>query len=117
MVFTALSQLPLTIIVATAGRIAFAHATANIFIADYVPLDIGSRRSLLVISNGGSLTTCQALASQVHVTGVSLCKYAETIRRLFNKTGQGVDLLALQNHRLGKRLCLLTAARSKTHAS
>ena len=34
MVSTALSQLPLTIIVATAGRIAFAYAAANVFIAD-----------------------------------------------------------------------------------
>lgn len=52
----------LTIIVARGGRIAFAHAAANVFIADYVLLDIGSGCSLLVISNGRSLTTHQALA-------------------------------------------------------
>ncbi|SCX39325.1 glycosyltransferase [Nitrosospira sp. Nsp1] len=70
MALNALSRLPATIIVATAGKIAIADAPANAYITDYLPMDIATRRSRLVISNGGSLTTYQALAHGLPVIGV-----------------------------------------------
>jgi UDP:flavonoid glycosyltransferase YjiC (YdhE family) len=70
MVLTALSQLPVTVIATTAGKIALANAPANAYIADYLPMDVATRRSQLVISNGGSLTTYQAFASGVPVIGL-----------------------------------------------
>lgn len=70
MTLTALSRLPVTVIVATAGKVALAEVPDNAYIADYLPVDIASRRAQLVISNGGSLTIYQALASGVPVIGI-----------------------------------------------
>lgn len=67
---SALSSLPVTIIVATAGKIALANVSTNVFITDYLPMDLAIRRSQLVISNGGSLTGYQALASGVPMIGL-----------------------------------------------
>jgi UDP:flavonoid glycosyltransferase YjiC (YdhE family) len=41
-----------------------------VYIADYLPMDAATRRSQLVISNGGSLTTYHALANGVPVIGL-----------------------------------------------
>jgi UDP:flavonoid glycosyltransferase YjiC (YdhE family) len=70
MVLGALSLLPVSVVVATAGKAALAEVPANVRIADYLPVDIASRRAQLVMSNGGSLTTYQALASGVPVIGI-----------------------------------------------
>lgn len=70
MVLDALSRLPVTVIAATAGKIELDTLPANVFVADYVPMDIASERSSLVISNGGSLTTYQALTRGVPVLGI-----------------------------------------------
>lgn len=66
----ALSRLPVSVVVATAGKIALAAVPANVYVADYLPVDVASRRAQLVICNGGSLTTYQALASGVPVIGI-----------------------------------------------
>ena len=66
----ALSRLPVSVVVATAGKIALAAVPANVYVADYLPVDVASRRAQLVICNGGSLTTYQSLASGVPVIGI-----------------------------------------------
>lgn len=70
MALTALSRLPVTVIAATAGKITLGDSPANAFIADYLPMEIATRRSQLIISNGGSLTTYHALAGGVPVIGL-----------------------------------------------
>lgn len=70
LVLGALSRLPVSVVVATAGKIALAAVPANAYVADYLPVDVASRRAQLVICNGGSLTTYQALASGVPVIGI-----------------------------------------------
>jgi len=70
MVLSALSELPITVIAATAGKIDLAEVPGNAFIADYLPLDRAMQRSRLIICNGGSLTTYQALASGVPILGI-----------------------------------------------
>lgn len=80
MALIALSQLPVTVIAATAGKIVPSDAPANAYIANYLPMDIATQRAQLVICNGGSLTTYQALASGVPVIGLptNLDQYLNT---------------------------------------
>jgi UDP:flavonoid glycosyltransferase YjiC (YdhE family) len=70
MTLSALSDLPVTVLAVTAGRIDLAGAPANAVLADYVPLADAVRGASLVICNGGSLTTYQALDAGVPVLGV-----------------------------------------------
>ncbi|MBU1690919.1 MAG: glycosyltransferase [Gammaproteobacteria bacterium] len=70
MALFALSELPITVIAATAGKIDLPDVPANAFVADYLPLDIVAQRASLVICNGGSLTTYQALATGVPILGI-----------------------------------------------
>jgi len=71
MVLQALAELPLTIIAATADKIHLTDLPDNVFINDFLPLDIACQRSQAVISNGGSMTTYQAFASGVPVIGIA----------------------------------------------
>ncbi|MDD5389579.1 MAG: glycosyltransferase [Gallionellaceae bacterium] len=66
----ALARLPITLIVATVGRVVLPALPDNVFQADYLPMEAALRRSQLLICNGGSLTTYQALAGGVPVIGV-----------------------------------------------
>jgi UDP:flavonoid glycosyltransferase YjiC (YdhE family) len=66
----ALADLPVTVIAATAGRRLPANPPANAWTAEYLPGMEASARSSLVICNGGSPTTYQALAAGVPVIGV-----------------------------------------------
>jgi UDP:flavonoid glycosyltransferase YjiC (YdhE family)/uncharacterized protein (DUF2141 family) len=70
-VIEALAPLPVTVLVATAGRTAISRPPANTIVADFVPGDWAARRSALVISNGGSSTGYQALAEGVPVLGIA----------------------------------------------
>lgn len=70
MVLEALSEFPVTVIAATAGKVALKSAPPNIYSADYLPMDVASARSAFIISNGGSLTTYQALTVGVSVLGI-----------------------------------------------
>jgi len=71
LVLDALSTLPVTVIAATAGTIDVARAPANAFVAAYLPGDLAARRASLVICNGGSPTSQQALAAGVPVLGIT----------------------------------------------
>lgn len=94
MAITALSQLPVSVVVATAGKIALTDVPDNAYIADYLPVDIATRRAQLVISNGGSLTTYQALASGVPVIG--LCSNMDQLLNMgaVERMGAGIMLRA-----------------------
>jgi UDP:flavonoid glycosyltransferase YjiC (YdhE family) len=66
----ALAQLPVTIIAATAGKATLPELPPNVYHADYLPLDAALQRARLLVCNGGSLSTYQALACGVPVIGV-----------------------------------------------
>jgi UDP:flavonoid glycosyltransferase YjiC (YdhE family) len=70
-VLQALAPLPLTVIAATAGNIDPGLLPENVYVADYVPGEQAARRSRLVICNGGSPTSQQALAAGVPVLGIA----------------------------------------------
>lgn len=94
MALSALSELPVTVIAATAGKIDLADVPANAFVADYLPLDAAVQRSRLVICNGGSLTTYQALASGVPILGI--CSNMDQLLNMdaIERLGAGVSLRA-----------------------
>lgn len=94
MALSALAQLPVTVIVATAGQVALAEVPPNAYIAEYLPVDIATQRSQLLISNGGSLTTYQALTSGVPVIGV--CSNMDQLLNMdaLERLGVGIALRA-----------------------
>ena len=67
----ALAKLPVRALVATAGaRLGGAHPP-NLYLEDYLPGDAAARRARLVICNGGSPTSHQALIAGVPVIGIA----------------------------------------------
>lgn len=62
-VFKVLGELPVTVIAATAARKNIESLPANVFIADFLPGTEAAQRARLVISNGGSMSSQQALAA------------------------------------------------------
>jgi UDP:flavonoid glycosyltransferase YjiC (YdhE family) len=67
----ALGQLELTAVVSTAGAPLPASVPDNVYIAPYLPGEDAVAKASLVICNGGSPTTHQALAQGVPVIGVA----------------------------------------------
>jgi UDP:flavonoid glycosyltransferase YjiC (YdhE family) len=67
----ALGQLELTAIVSTAGAPLPASVPDNVYIAPYLPGEDAVAKASLVICNGGSPTTHQALVQGVPVIGVA----------------------------------------------
>jgi UDP:flavonoid glycosyltransferase YjiC (YdhE family) len=70
----ALAPLPVTLIAATAGTISvdsISREAATIYVAPFLPGEAAARRSRLVISNGGSPTSQQALAAGIPVLGLA----------------------------------------------
>jgi len=87
-----LSQLAVTIIVATAGRIDLPKQRDNVFVADYLPFEKAVKLSSLVICNGGSLTTYQALAEGVQVLGLTTNMDQLLNMQAIEKQGAGLCL-------------------------
>jgi UDP:flavonoid glycosyltransferase YjiC (YdhE family) len=71
LVLQALAPLPVTVLAATAGQIELDAAPANARVAPYLPGDAAARRASLVICNGGSPTSQQALAAGVPLIGIA----------------------------------------------
>ncbi len=94
MALAALSQFQVSVVVATAGKVELPDVPAHVHVADYLPVDIASRRARVVISNGGSLTAYQALASGVPVIGV--CSNMDQLLNMnaVARVGAGIALRA-----------------------
>jgi len=71
LILEALENLPVRVLVSTAGAPAPASIPKNARLASYLPGDAAAMRSRLVICNGGSLGTQQALAAGVPVLGIA----------------------------------------------
>jgi UDP:flavonoid glycosyltransferase YjiC (YdhE family) len=69
-VLDALSGLPVWVMAATAGRSQLGSIPANARVADFLPGTAAAARARLVICNGGSPTTSQAVAAGVPVLGL-----------------------------------------------
>jgi len=70
-VIEALESLPVTAILATAGRADPSKVPSNIFVSDYLPGIEAAKRASLVICNGGSPATYQALCEGKPVIGIA----------------------------------------------
>lgn len=70
-VLRALAPLPLTVMAATAGTVEPGLVPDNARVASYLPGAQAARRARLVICNGGSPTSQQALAAGVPVLGIA----------------------------------------------
>jgi len=62
-VLKGLEQLPVKVIVATAGKTRIDNPPANVIVADFMPGLQACRRASVVINNGGSPSTQQAIAA------------------------------------------------------
>jgi UDP:flavonoid glycosyltransferase YjiC (YdhE family) len=71
LVLQALAGEQVIVIAACAGRNRPRDIPANAFVADYLPGEQAAARAALVISNGGSLTSYQALAYGKPVVGIA----------------------------------------------
>lgn len=69
-VLEALGGLDVRVVLATAGRAQLAHLPPNVECFDFVPGDEVARRAAVVVSNGGSTTSYQALAEGTPVLGL-----------------------------------------------
>ncbi len=90
----ALSRLPVNLLVATLGHPLPKALPGNVFAADYLPLHDALRRAQLLICNGGSLSTYQAMALGVPVVGV--CGNLDQLlnMRAVQRLGCGIALRA-----------------------
>lgn len=90
----ALSRLPISLLVATLGHPLPKPLPDNVFAADYLPLQATLRRAQLLICNGGSLSTYQAMALAVPVIGV--CGNLDQLlnMRAVQRLGCGIALRA-----------------------
>lgn len=70
-VLRALAPLPVTVLAATAGTVKLDAVPPNAFVAPFLPGDAAARRASLVICNGGSPTSQQALTAGVPVIGIA----------------------------------------------
>jgi UDP:flavonoid glycosyltransferase YjiC (YdhE family) len=70
MISEVLGQMPVTVMVATAGRLSLNNLADNIHTANYLPGNEAGRRAALVICNGGSATVYQALREGTPVLGI-----------------------------------------------
>jgi UDP:flavonoid glycosyltransferase YjiC (YdhE family) len=94
MALSALSELPVTVIAATIGKIDQIDVPANAFVADYLPLDQAVQRASLLVCNGGSLATYQALACGVPILG--MCSNMDQLLNMgaIEHLGAGLSLRA-----------------------
>jgi UDP:flavonoid glycosyltransferase YjiC (YdhE family) len=88
----ALSQLEITILVATAGKITLTEIPANAYVTDYLPLGTIVPSAGMVISNGGSLTTYQAMTNGLPIIG--LCSNLDQLLNMnaVKRLGAGIAL-------------------------
>lgn len=71
LILEALKDLPVRVLASTAGASAPPKVPANARLANYLPGDSATLRSRLVICNGGSLSSQQALAAGIPTLGIA----------------------------------------------
>ena len=70
-VVQALGELSVEVVVATANRIALPTVPPNVTVCPFVPGELVAQHAALVISNGGSTTSYQALSQGTPVLGIA----------------------------------------------
>jgi len=91
-VIDGLRDLPVNVMLATAGRVRASASGSNIFFADYLPGHLAARRADLVICNGGSTTGYQALSEGTPIIGVPFNLDQYLSMQAIDRYGAGVTL-------------------------
>ncbi len=92
LVLGALGDQPVTVVAATLGRKLNTPLPGNVFVADYLPGAAAAARASLVICNGGSPATQQALALGTPVLGMA------------GNMDQHMNMAAIERFGAGRRL-------------
>jgi UDP:flavonoid glycosyltransferase YjiC (YdhE family) len=92
LVLSALAELPVNVLLSTAGRKEDVAAAPHLRSARYVPGDLAASRAALVISNGGASTAYQALSAGCPVVGIPYNLDQYLAMTAIEKTGAGVLL-------------------------
>ncbi len=101
-VFSSMAEMPVTVIAATAGRIKLDTVPNNVFLAEYLPGDSAVARAQLVICNGGSPTSQQALAQGKAVLGVPSNLDQHLNMQAVQRSGAGVMIRS--EHATGRNI-------------
>ncbi|MEO5733126.1 MAG: glycosyltransferase [Rubrivivax sp.] len=104
LVVASVAELPVNVIVATVGAPLQHGHLPNVWSADYLPGDLAAAKAAVVICNGGSPTSQQALAAGKPVIGI--CRNMDqmlNMRALVAASEQGVFGILLRCDRLKKQ--------------
>ncbi len=98
-ILEAARELPVYLLLATAGRVSTNDAPDNVWVVDYMPGLLAAKSSQLVICNGGSATVYQALSQGVPVLGIASNMDQYLTMSAVVRVGAGVLLRAGQAER------------------
>lgn len=98
-----LSDLPVTILAATAGRCQIDNTASNVFVADFLPGMEAARRARLVVCNGGSASVQQSLAVGVPFFGIVNNLDQWMWARIVQDCGAGVAMREREVNAVGVR--------------
>jgi UDP:flavonoid glycosyltransferase YjiC (YdhE family) len=94
LILEAIADLPVTVMLATAGNTLIADKFPNILVADYLPGSIAAERASVVVCNGGSPTSYQALAAGKPVVGIATNLDQYLNMSLIEEAGAGILIRA-----------------------
>jgi UDP:flavonoid glycosyltransferase YjiC (YdhE family) len=95
-VLEALAGMPVNVLASAAGNVAALAPPANAYVADFLPGEQATARAALVICNGGSLTTYQALVAGTPVIGVATNMDQLLNMQIAERFGAGCTVRAAQ---------------------
>lgn len=85
----ALSQMRITVFCITAKKIAISQQWDNIFMADFLPVDIAVKKADIVITNGGSPMAYQCIAEKKYFIGLPSNLDQYLMMDVMDKAGYG----------------------------
>lgn len=114
-IIDALAKLPVTAVVATAGRAALGRLPANVHAADFLPGQLLAERAAAVVCNGGSTTGYQALAQGTPVLGIAANLDQHLAISAVEERGAGIRLRAQAVKVRAIRAAIKTLLSSTSH--
>lgn len=95
-ILTTLAELPVTVMAVTAGRVNLDAMPSNVFVTDFIDGDKAARRAALMIGNGGSPSSYQAVAAGIPVIGIAYNLDQYLNMYFFERAGVGVTIRSSQ---------------------
>lgn len=108
-VLSALADMPVTVVASTAGAtVSASQIPTNAYVADYLPGSVVAAKASLVICNGGSPTSHQALAAGVPVLGIA--SNMDQFLNMASVSNMGAGILLRADRTNRKRIAKAAAA-------